>query len=644
MPNGTGKSTIIELIGAALTKSTFNDNPSTIRSFAAIGNVSLGNFALHLHIDEAGKKNDLTILMRFDFEKGLVRYFTKKDVSSGLEEGFNPPSSISAFLDPRCVEVFVFKGDKADHLLDRSRDDAKRAIEAFFGISRIGDLILKLDQIMNSASIPGPQTDKGLTQRQNVLKKWVLRRDFVLNHLQRQEHKLSEVEIEYRSLKSSVERIYTGNADREKKIQEFESEASNCERQMTLLSSSLMQNFRNPFYASSVLAQKMKELKSNLDALKLPGTSGEFFRELADTEPCCICDRTMDADAKQAILRNIDRFLSDEHITVVNGIKRDIDTYTQKAEMARSSEIKDKKVRLADELAELSAKLAAIRQNQARYLLKIKEESSEAEKELLSRYERIVENRKVIIDQVEEIMKPYLDRVEKASSATPDDVWNLDAINKVIGLREEEVAQIKGNVDEFRRKELLKAILKQACERATGRISERIKVVSNSKLQAILPKGTKLEISAVDRNISIGFGSHEQAAGSGGQNVAVAYSFASAILEESGAEFPLIVDHPVTALQESARGVLGRTLPKVCNQFIGFVIDTEKEGFLPALKQTQKQSGSKLDTITIFRNIKGNESLVEQLPKSKEKFTLTPESVICTDGEFFEAFRSLQVN
>ena len=64
--------------------------------------------------------------------------------------------------------------------------------------------------------------------------------------------------------------------------------------------------------------------------MKLPGTSIEFFHELAK-QPKCICDRDIDKNAEKSILLNASTYLSDDHILIVNGIKKDIQTYIDKS-------------------------------------------------------------------------------------------------------------------------------------------------------------------------------------------------------------------------------------------------------------------------------------------------------------------------
>ena len=76
----------------------------------------------------------------------------------------------------------------------------------------------------------------------------------------------------------------------------------------------------------------------------------------------------------------------------------------------------------------------------------------------------------------------------------------------------------------------------------------------NNKIQKSHHDET-FKIEKIDEKIHI-FGSSE--GGSGGQNVIVVTSFASTLFGKSNAFFPLLIDHPVTALQYASRGEISK--------------------------------------------------------------------------------------
>jgi DNA sulfur modification protein DndD len=97
------------------------------------------------------------------------------------------------------------------------------------------------------------------------------------------------------------------------------------------------------------------------------------------------------------------------------------------------------------------------------------------------------------------------------------------------------------------------------------------------------------------------------------------------------------VDHPVTALQESARRGLGEKLSEICHQFIGFIIDTEKAGFVESLESIEGEARY----ITLFRDIPGNQRFIDLLPEDDNLVSKSENGYVCTDKIFFNAFKDV---
>jgi DNA sulfur modification protein DndD len=631
MPNGTGKSTIIELINAALVNQKFtyeqvrdlkgNDN-----------NEGDGYFILHLGVQDEKDSliNKITFQLKFDFAFEQVTFSTKKDTSVGLELGWMPPQSLAPFLNNRCVEVFVFKGDKAENLLKSDRNDAESSISAFFGLSAISDLISEIEKEYRDRRIAGPQTDRGQSQRIRVLEKWQLQLEVLEKELNKSKDTLKDVEAQYDAKKQHMERALHANTERAEKLKEYELQYKSSVEEVSRSSMAALKVLRNPLFISESIVNKLKLLKDNLDRMKLPGTSGEFFKELSQHD-ICICDRVMDEQARASILKNASSFLSDNHVVIVNGIKKDINTYATEA-------IKHRESNPFDSLSSANNSMTLAFQNYQRQINKIRDEGTQEEKIIIDDWNALVEKRALIKRDIELLEdEDFNISVAQASSGNSDNCRNIPTVKKVIALRQNELAEIDNTVEDLRNKEKLIRILESAKKKSLKQLSRELKESSNKKLQKILPEGTRLEIISIDKNIKIGFTDIQQSRASGGQEVSIAYSFATSILERSGAQFPLIVDHPVTALQESARREMGQTISAICHQFVGFVIDTEKIGFLPSLKNKAKS----LNLTTIFRNIKGNEPYLELLPSDPSKFSKSKNAIICKDEEFFDSFRDL---
>jgi len=633
MPNGTGKTTIIELIEACLTGSSFT-REKVIALKGQTNDSAIGEFALHIYAAPyfGRSERNISIIIKFNFDEGIGTYYTIRDTSTGQELGWQPPSDLRALLSPRCIEVFVFKGDKVESLLDKTRDDAEQAIKAFFGISKVSELVEKI----NSSAIfdvQGPKTDKGVTQQQNVLKKWLLQKQSMEGEKSRLESELLQADRDYEEIKDRAEKIRAGEKDARDKLAELESKIQATQLEILATSEKTLRVYKNPLSLSPRLTSKVETLRSNLDQLKLPGTSRTFFLELIEKSPVCICDRPMNDVAKGAIKSKSDSYLGDEHISVVNGIKEAIQTFSTPTHEADEYFLP---------LRELRSKLGDLKQLEASRDVLVQlniSQASEQDQQVMLTFEECVKKRTKIEGQIDEISQPLSDESLSAiASRNADEIRSLDAIDKVIRSLTEKIAETTKTVDNFKRKELLQECLKKASKAALQRISEVVCERANRKLNDIFPSGTLIEIKSIGKHIQLGFRDRSQAKGSGAQNVAVAYSFASTLLSQSGMKFPLIVDHPMTAVEVGAREVLGRVLPSVCNQIVGFVIDTEKEGFFDALAQ----SGFALDTLTIFRNIPGNQHHKDKLSNSERAKVgqIGSEAIVSFDPEFFRNFKS----
>jgi len=630
MPNGTGKSTIIELISTALTGNTLNSE--NISSFKGNDNLEdVGHFILHLKLSqEKDRVKSITFQLNFDFISNEINFFTKQDDTVGLEQGWHAPVALQPFLNNKCVEVFVFKGDKVAHLLNKERNDAELAIKAFFGISKIEDLNSSIEDDFQSRKKTGPQTSQAETQRKNVLFRWYER----LKELEEQklnvEKYLETIEKEHEQKKQRYEAIISGQKSNQVKLTELTSKKNKAISEMSSASIKMMSAIRNPMFISDKIQNKLLNLKQNLDKMKLPGTSIEFFHELAK-QPKCICDRDIDKNAEKSILLNASTYLSDDHILIVNGIKKDIQTYIDK-----SNDQKDEN--LLDALKNASENFIQTNQLLMRHLNKIKDDATQDEKVVLDDWEMLTANIAKARQDLDGLLAD--DISERTASSGPESACNSVIVaKKVIRLREEELAEISNNKEDFYLKEKLKNIIDNTITKSLDFISDELKNKSNEKLKKILVRGTRLEILSINKSLQIGYEGISQKDASGGQSVSIAYSFATSILERSGIQFPLIVDHPVTALQTSARRGLGDNLAKICHQFIGFVIDTEKEGFLPALRESSKN----LNLITIFRPIEGNIPYLQKLPKDSKLSVKTSNGVICSDYQFFEDFTDLNL-
>jgi DNA sulfur modification protein DndD len=630
MPNGTGKSTIIELIGACLTGEKLSHE--RVRALQEIdGSNDKGTFELHLLV-ATGEGREVTPLdfhLDLDFTTETYEYRTLRDVRSGLDFGWVPPLALRPFLNNRCVDVFVFKGDRVFNLLDSTRNDAEASIKAFFGFSAVEELLAAIDQEFANRNSGNGTTDTAVTRRRNDLQKWH-------THLVALRSELTDLQARKRDADNHLSARrdqYTNIVGRHKQykteIARLTQELDHARLELSNSSARALGVLRNPIFVDKAIGQLLSTLKSNLDTLKLPGTSVEFFRELTQQESC-VCDRPMVETARQAVLANAKGYLSDDHVMIVNGIKKDVENFS-----IRASEQRQENAFMSLENASLE--LRRKEQELVRINAQLADESTDEERNAISQYEFALREAADIDNLINELTGDSDVSVVVAMRSEPQLCRNIRVVERVTNERERALAESQDTVREFNAKESLKRILSDSSRIALSELGTTLAMSSNQTLEAILPAGTPLKVLSIKKNITLGFQERTQTQASGGQNVAVAYSFSTAVLEKSGARFPLVVDHPVTALQESARREMAISLSRLCHQFVGFVIDTEKPGFLDALRA----SGISLKLFTIYRNIEGNLPYEKLLPLDRTKVAVTRNATVCTDADFFVNFRDI---
>ena len=173
MPNGTGKTTTLDLLRAALSGAAREGAWSSARvmEFQKRDNPSsIGTFELRLLLD----KRRVTIIMEFDFENGYVSYKTTE--GHGQRKKFDPPPKFLRFMREDFVKFYIFDGELADNLLSRKHTDAQEAVENLFQTHLLSGMSEKVrDYWYDQAKKCGATTQAGLTGRKNRLDKWKAR-------------------------------------------------------------------------------------------------------------------------------------------------------------------------------------------------------------------------------------------------------------------------------------------------------------------------------------------------------------------------------------------------------------------------------------------------------------------------------------
>ena len=127
MPNGTGKTTTLTMLRAAMNGEAVRWDSKKINDFRRKNNDrETGRFLVELLIDD----KPLTFELNLDFEEGKAFYRTSSPGSGGITHGWNPPPQVRRFLTEEFVRLFIFDGEFADRLIQSKYSEAERAIDA----------------------------------------------------------------------------------------------------------------------------------------------------------------------------------------------------------------------------------------------------------------------------------------------------------------------------------------------------------------------------------------------------------------------------------------------------------------------------------------------------------------------------------
>jgi DNA sulfur modification protein DndD len=191
---------------------------------------------------------------------------------------------------------------------------------------------------------------------------------------------------------------------------------------------------------------------------------------------------------------------------------------------------------------------------------------------------------------------------------------------------EEDYAEVTKTIALRENTERLQRILTRARQMAIERLGEAIVKDMNATLDSIL-EGHGIRISGIERSLLL----EGQEGASQGQTLAVGYSFLSTLFARGQNELPFVVDAPALALDTRVAAEVGATLPQICPQFVGFIIDREREGFVPALERAA--GAENLLYITAFADRPVNQELLEGLPRTG--VSRVEQGVIVEGRDFF---------
>jgi len=615
MPNGTGKTTTLQLLRLTLTGKANTWTPTQIRELRRPGTSNnTGKFRVTLLVN--GKP--LTFELLLDFEAGSALYRTTTPNSGGLKNRWDPPASMLQFLTPEFLNLFIFDGEFADDLLDQGTQRADEAIGALCQLDLLNSVAGTVEaEWKRATSQGGPKSATGLGKLNADRDELILLLDKTKKARETTERKVKAGSAKMVELKKkiadkvgSVEETKTQHAEAQLAQQKADSAARSA-------SGSVMGKMRMPLALNPRFAEQLVLLKDNLDELRLPETSSaQFFEDLVkDVE--CICGRPMTEAAAKEITKRAKGYLDYDESATINALKSDITRF-----MSPSGE-DSRQIQLKTALSELVVVKRQQREaNQTLNVLTKKlidagDAELEAWKGELDKLVIDLENWKQALQDID-----ALSEEESGGRITP-----LKVVQKRLDDVTNKIADVSKTVDLRNRTDVLHAILSRVEDLSREAIRADLLSATNERLEIVLADDP-LRVDRIDQSLHLA----NQSGASAGQKLSVGYTFLMSALSRGNNDFPLIVDSPAGPIDEGVRRNIGRLIPELCTQFVGFTINTERPGFVQAL---EKASDDCL-FLTMFRRTDGTKRLEQNLPA--QGVTQTESATLVRDRDYFMMF------
>ncbi|EDX75550.1 hypothetical protein MC7420_1468 [Coleofasciculus chthonoplastes PCC 7420] len=615
MPNGTGKTTTLNMLRATLSGAAREWNSQKIREFQRSGDsTQSGQFVVRLGMDD----NLLTFELNLDFIQRKVAYRTSSSHSYGIRDGFLPPREIKKFLNPEFVNLFVFDGELANTLLNPKQTRARDAIDSLFQLSLLEKAAHHFqDNWERHAQNSSSKSTQGLTRRQNNLNRLKIKRDKIKIERDALQVQQSQLKLARQEAEKDYDQALGKDQNIGTRLQTIKVQFDQAEKVVEREVEKTTEKMRDPQRIIPGLAASLINLKANLDRLKLPtSTSKEFFEELAEAQEC-VCGRQMDDVTRQAVRDRAMQYLGEDEVGVLNRIKSDIADYCGGNPEQYHQDFQEqvqglqKVIRTRDEF---------------------KTELRSLEEERLKQGDSELEAKKQHLDQLREQLdqcNQRLEEIERSPHSKPsEDTDCLKELEFLIRKAEDDVAEVTHTLTLKRKTEIVRCILNQAHEHAREELRKIMIEETNQRITQLLSRDP-VRLEDIQHSLKL----QGRSGASVGQTLSVSYAFLATLFNRSNHQLPFIVDSPAGALDLNVRPEVARLVPQLGKQFVAFTISSERQSFVDSLHQAAQGN---VQYLTLFRKTSRMDALWQNIDANQ--LTETVDGVMVTGKEFFERF------
>lgn len=591
MPNGTGKTTIAECLRAVLSGEASGWNEARIASFKRDSDSSSGIFEARFTLDGA----PLAVGIKFDFVDEMVSYYTTYSRTGGYIPKFNLPAQLARFADSSFVRLYIFDAELPQELLAEGSNRAEGAIEAFYQLYVLRQISDGLQSYWDNEVKGGVSTPQWLTRKQNELDGLRTEHRKLKGILQRNQRDIQKIRADIgeksEQLETHLEQVQ--HYREEKEHLEDARDHANVKLRDEL--EAAVERLQRPLDAHPGLRSALDLVAAGLDSLKLPeSTSREFFRELIQQSEC-ICGAPMTDDAKSHISRIAEELLADDTAGVLNALKNDVRSFSR-------DDVNFPLSVLAESISETIRDRDKIEHDLQMLISEASEKADETAKQLKGEID-ILRSKEARIGAL---------IIDLTRDAWPTDdargmciAWFEQEIDKL----EQVVAEARNVVELRERKDALQRMLDGSASRAREGARRELVDAMNERLGALLP-GENLRVADIRPSLIL-----EGREGVNlGAMLSIGYSFLTTLFERGNHQFPFIVDAPTMGLDGLAREALAEILPRATHQFVGFVLDNERD----FVRYIDAAAHGECEFYTVFSDSSRNKPLATQVPAGIE--------------------------
>lgn len=584
MPSGTGKTTILELLRSTLSgqgeRSPRRFQP---RNWPA----SEGTFSVHLSFprEEPGgtiSKRQFLLTQKLFFSTNEARFTHTTDTrGEGLD--FHIPAEFRPLLQRRekgFLKLFLFNGELSKTLIGEQRAGSKAIEDAFF-LTDFRDFISAANEYKNeklNAVTKGAQP-AAVTRVNNEIAALKETLDHLINKKTTLDARIEEVDNNIGDLTDKRSKAYEAIGIFEE-VQKLKNEEGQLSQELIAESYNTLIKIRNPMVASAHLDRIMRKLADSMLRMKLPkAISKEFFKELAEHEKNCICGTPINQDVRQQILQNVDKYLTDQEVGILNRIK---------------SHIREQPEELSIVPAEISKMHAMVEQRESmRQRIKTLVERSGTTSEKIKEVETLSDQLEKLAGAREKLLLSYKNLTDKDNLAYASHQLNIPKCEASLAAAEKKLAEITNNQKVVQKVEFLEGLILESIELANKKLANRIVNETNDKLTQISNIGSERLILNTANEIQY----DSQDSLSEGQSLAAAFCFVGSIFQQSSIDVPMVLDSPGGKVDPIVMQQFSKLLPKIFAQMIYFMTVTEAEHMSPILEGTR---GAKIHHIAAF--------------------------------------------